>query len=125
VLLVKDKREFNMTSFGKTKRALTTVAITIMAGLLLFIILSVPAQAQDRDGTKPLFATCQVEQRYDGIWWNSCPRGSLVEAVDGRSNPPFLSLRVRCVKLVITCQDPITRNPIRVLPIDMDQKEEL
>ena len=112
----------------KTKRALTTIGIVIMAGALLFLMMLVgpnTAQAQNHDGTKPLFSKCSIEYRYDGIWWHQCPRDSLVQGVDGSVNPPFLNLRVRCVKLVITCEDPITREPIRIQPIDMDVEQEL
>jgi len=101
------------TNFRKTRTVVVAMGIAMVTAVFfIMILLTSSAQAQNHDGTKPLFSSCTVELKYAGIWWNECPRNALAVGVDGRSNPPFLSLRVKCVEPVIVCSDPISIDPV-------------
>lgn len=63
---------------------------------LLIVLISFQVQAE-----------CKLILKNDGVWYNSCPRGSLAEAVDVRTqaNSPFTNVWVRCVKPEIICEE--------------------
>jgi hypothetical protein len=55
--------------------------------------------------TSTSYAKCELQFLPNGVWFNSCPVGSLAEAVDVRTqvNSPFTNVWVRCVRPKIIC----------------------
>jgi hypothetical protein len=63
---------------------------------LLFLFITFQVQAK-----------CKLILKNDGVWFNGCPRGSLAEAIDVRTqlNSPFTTVWVKCVKPEIVCEE--------------------
>jgi hypothetical protein len=65
---------------------------------LLFLLVSFQSLAHEK---------CKIILKNDGVWFNGCPKGSLAEAIDVRTqlNSPFTTVWVRCVKPELVCEE--------------------
>jgi hypothetical protein len=53
---------------------------------------------------------CNLNLRYIGVYFNTCPVNTLVEGVDARgTNGPFINTYVRCVQPQLICQPTVKK----------------